>query len=90
MPYIKPERRAEFDEMALQGRHPITAVAGELNYELTLKCIKYMDIHGTNYQVLNDIVGALECAKLEIYRRIAAPYEDKKIAENGDVYPPPT
>lgn len=34
-----------------------------------------------------EIGGAIECAKLEFYRRVAAPYEDKKIAENGDVYP---
>jgi len=31
-------------------------------------------------------VGVLECAKLELYRRIAAPYEDEKIVETGDVY----
>jgi len=35
-----------------------------------------------------DAIGALECAKLELYRRVAAPYEDTKIAENGDVYDP--
>lgn len=32
------------------------------------------------------MVGALECAKLELYRRIAIPYEEQKIQENGDVY----
>lgn len=31
------------------------------------------------------MVGVLECAKLEAYRRIASPHEDKKIDENGDV-----
>jgi len=31
-------------------------------------------------------VGVLECAKMELYRRVAAPYEDKKKEENGDVY----
>lgn len=30
--------------------------------------------------------GALECAKLELYIRIARPYEDAKIHDNGDVY----
>mgnify|MGYP001591712806 CR=1 FL=1 len=24
----------------------------------------------------------------ELYNRVAAPYEDRKIVENGDVYPP--
>jgi hypothetical protein len=28
----------------------------------------------------------LETAKFEFYRRLAASYEDEKIAENGDVY----
>ncbi len=31
-------------------------------------------------------MGALEGSKLEFYRRIAAPYENKKMKENGDVY----
>ena len=39
-----------------------------------------------NYQAINDIVGAVEGAKLEFVRRIVNPYEDKKIKENGDVY----
>lgn len=38
------------------------------------------------YVELNEVVGALESAKLELYRRIVGPYEDKKSAENGDVY----
>lgn len=38
-----------------------------------------------NYSRINDIIGVLECAKLEFYRRIAAPYEDVKIRENGDI-----
>jgi len=28
----------------------------------------------------------LECSKMELYRRIAAPYEDDKSRLNGDVY----
>ncbi len=28
----------------------------------------------------------LETAKLEFYRRVAGPYEDAKISENGEVY----
>lgn len=31
-------------------------------------------------------MGAVEGAKTEFYRRIAVPYEEKKIRENGDVY----
>jgi len=29
----------------------------------------------------------MECAKMEIYRRLVAPYEDRKIVQNGDVNP---
>jgi hypothetical protein len=38
------------------------------------------------YAEINEVVGVLECCKLELYRRLAAPYEDTKIKENGDVY----
>jgi len=31
-------------------------------------------------------LGAIECAKLEFIRRVVSPYEDTKIASNGDVY----
>ena len=27
---------------------------------------------------VNDFIGVLECIKLELYRRVATPYEDKK------------
>ena len=37
------------------------------------------------YSKINAIIGILECIKLELYRRVAAPYEDVKAAENGDV-----
>lgn len=40
-----------------------------------------------NYQMINDVMGALESAKLEFYRRIAVPYEETKRKDNGDVYP---
>jgi len=33
-----------------------------------------------------DVLGALEGAKQEFYRRKVVQYEENKIAENGDVY----
>jgi hypothetical protein len=80
MPYIEPEKRREI----LEGRAPDTA--GELNYSLTVEILDYAKAHN-NYQGFNDIIGALEAAKAEFYRRWVAPYEDYKIAINGDVYP---
>ena len=32
------------------------------------------------------MIGVLECAKLEFYRKHIAKYEEEKIIENGDVY----
>jgi len=81
MPYIKQERR----DALLKNGHDM-AGAGELNYILTRILIQYIEHRGMSYQTINDIVGAVEGAKLEFYRRVVAPYEDIKIKENGDVY----
>jgi hypothetical protein len=45
----------------------------------------YLVDNGISYQRINDVMGALEGAKLELYRRTATPYEDEKIKTNGDV-----
>lgn len=80
MPYIKKDARLEIDN----GRLPDTA--GELNYIFTKVILRYLGLKGPSYQAFNDIIGALEGAKLELYRRAVGAYEDKKISENGDVY----
>lgn len=59
--------------------------AGELNYLLTLMVHRYFKENGTNYQAINDVVGALEGCKAEFQRRVVAKYEDEKRAINGDV-----
>jgi hypothetical protein len=81
LPYIKKETRRLLKETPT---YPTDA--GELNYLITMICNEYIHENSKNYQRINDVVGALEGAKLEFYRRVAAPYEDKKIIENGDVY----
>lgn len=65
---------------------PLAEVPGILNYQITRIVNSYINREGTNYHTINEVIGVLECAKLELYRRIAAPYEDKKKEENGDVY----
>lgn len=81
MPYVTQEARKRLDAgQAPQG-------AGELNYAITRMVDDYLAARGgVRYAHLNEVIGVLECAKLELYRRLAAPYEDCKIAENGDVY----
>jgi hypothetical protein len=83
MPYIKPEERASIDN--LLAFRPVTP--GELNYAITKLVNEYVTAHGKNYATLNAVVGALECAKQEFYRRVVAPYETQKALENSDVYP---
>lgn len=80
MPYIKKKDR----EHIAAGQVPSNA--GELNYCITLLLRRYLKVHGLQYRSINDIMGALEGAKAEFYRRVAAPYEDYKIEVNGDVY----
>ena len=80
MPYISKTDREELEN----GDLPVNA--GELNYLISTLVDEFMLEHGKSYSVMNEIVGALECAKLEMYRRICAPYEDEKIEANGDVY----
>lgn len=78
MPYIKQRDRESLGISVANN-------AGELNYLFTDIIDNYLT-EKLSYQRINDCIGALEGAKLELYRRIAAPYEDVKIKENGDVY----
>ena len=80
MPYIKPTDRARFDITQLEPHTP-----GELNYIISEICAAYLSQKGLSYTHCNEIIGALECVKLEFYRRLTAPYEDEKITENGDI-----
>jgi hypothetical protein len=81
MPYIKEDRREKMD------RHALPANTGELNYTITQLCLDYIQNWGLSYAAINEVVGVLTCVIQELYRRVAVPYEAKKIAENGDVYP---
>ena len=97
MPYIKQERRSLFDIhiKALAGNILFVnnaihdeELGGNLNYCISklinLLCNK--ESGGTlSYHRINEIVGALENSKLEFARQIIAPYEDKKIVENGNI-----
>jgi hypothetical protein len=88
MPYIKQDRRSELTiyKSPYLEVPDVPQSVGELNFQFTDLIFAYMENKGLSYQTINDIVGALEGAKLEFYRRVAVPYEDKKIIENGDVY----
>lgn len=84
MPYITQEQRELIEEGALEDTD---LNVGELNYVISSMLSRWLARPGReNYAGINALIGVLECAKLELYRRVAAPYEDEKIELNGDVY----
>jgi hypothetical protein len=81
MPYVDEEARVRLDKGAAPEN------AGELNYVITRRVDEYLvQKGGLRYANINEVIGVLECAKLELYRRIAVPYEDDKKDASGDVY----
>lgn len=80
MPYISADRRAD-----LETAGP-TNGPGDLNYILSQEVREYIQTHGLSYRTLNDIIGVLAALSMEVYRRLAAPYEDAKLRHNGDVF----
>tara|TARA_R110000824_G_scaffold5793_7_gene26660 strand:+ start:8168 stop:8449 length:282 start_codon:yes stop_codon:yes gene_type:complete len=89
MPYIEKKDRLTLDysiESLAIRISTYDEIAGRFNYSISRMIDIILGQRGLNYANVNEIVGALECIKLELYRRIASPYEDKKIEENGDVY----
>lgn len=87
MPYIKPEKRGKYERaleelIGILKSLPIEEVDGELNYVVT-KILK--EVYPLRYFYINKAMGVLECIKQEFYRRVAAPYEDMKMKESGDV-----
>lgn len=82
MPYLKAK-----DATRLKASLPTPTSAGELNYCIAQLTMNYLGVLAVvDYSALNAAIGALESAKLEIYRRLVAPYENGKIREHGDCF----
>jgi hypothetical protein len=81
MPYIwsKAERR-RLDEI-LEKYGMLLSTKGNINYLL----FKFAKDRCKDYEDYRAFIGELEACKLEVYRKLIGPYEDKKIKENGDV-----
>ena len=65
----------------IKDNHKGLLLKGNLNYFL---CKLFLSKE-MSYEHARNFIGELENAKLEIYRRWIAPYEDLKKKENGDV-----
>lgn len=94
MPYIKKELRdqlePEINALFRKINHisDEDSIEGILNYTFS----SLADVIVTSnkevewrYFLINRIIGVFECIKLEFYRRLAGPYEDKAIEKNGDI-----
>lgn len=81
MPYLKPSEKDALETGLIQPSTP-----GHLNYAMTTMFLDYIELKGESYQTYNDIIGALEACKLEMYRRKVSEYENLKIRANGDVF----
>jgi len=92
MPYIPQDERKELDDLAgaLTTQLRNGNFRGRLNYFLSSVAQGLIEANGVSYSFLNDFIGVLECVKLELYRRVATPYEDEKMGQNGDVFVTPS
>tara|TARA_Y100000817_G_scaffold111280_1_gene87125 strand:+ start:1333 stop:1617 length:285 start_codon:yes stop_codon:yes gene_type:complete len=91
MPYIAQEKRLMLNHaLATLAAGVIVEEqknqAGVLNYCISALLNEVLKTNGISYRNINELIGVLECAKLELYRRVASPYEDEKIQSNGDVF----
>jgi hypothetical protein len=87
MPYIPKQDRDKFEKLikeSVEALYKHGYAAGSINYYFSSILWKILNINKT-YSSANTLIGVLEAIKLEIYRRQIAPYEDLKLAENGDV-----
>ena len=82
MPYITQEDRAQMDEVVNKMMRCGVEPDGRLNYVLFKLCWHSMEPSYNNYK---NFIGELNECIAEIRRRLLAPYEDKKLIENGDV-----
>jgi len=80
MPYVTQEDKDVFEDHG-----PVTV--GQLTYGLTRLALHFKANQGKlRFITIALVMGAFFCAALEFYRRVAVPYENAKLAENGDVY----
>ena len=86
MPYIKgQDKRKEIEKLAKQLLEKTGYATGNLNCFIYIFCKLYMKDSGESYAAYKNVIGELEMAKLEIYRRLCSKYENKAIKRNGDI-----
>ena len=84
MPYIVSFRRDKMDPH-IEELANLVKSEGEMNYCIFKLASLLIERMGESYDNYSMCGSAMEHAKLEWYRRRVAPYEDRKIKENGDI-----
>jgi len=90
MPYIKQEDRAQYAPLVMALADMLKRLpdqmdrAGHTNYVITTLLLDAFP--DRKYATMALVDGIISNVGREYYRRRAAPYEDEKVLENGDVY----
>jgi hypothetical protein len=74
-PYANPYKNLTEEE--------VLTIVGDINYAFSRILTGLMG--DVSYGKIAIITGVLENIKQEFYRRVAEPYEEKKILQNGDI-----
>lgn len=82
MPYIKVTDRKQFDDKL---KDLTITKPGELAYCFAVCIRAYLTTRGITFETLSSVLGVLSAIDNEFYRRVVAPVEVAKQAENGDV-----
>jgi hypothetical protein len=90
MPYIKKEERVQYENSINEILVHLESleendVKGHLNYIIFTIIKRYLTKKGLRYFRINDILGVLECCKLEVYLTIAGNYESQAEEKNGPI-----
>lgn len=89
MPYIKQKDREVIDPSLqtfitdLKTKNMLGP--GRMNYIISTLLTEFYPV-ARGYSGINEAMGVLSCVSSEYYRRLAVPYEQDKIAENGDIF----
>ena len=84
-PHISPDER---ERVFKTLEFPMMAEPGTLNFVITKAIQAYLSQKPqVRYADYNEVIGVLECAKMELYRLVISKYEDLKIKQHGSAYP---
>jgi len=84
MPYIQKFKKDILSRKIKNLMKDHMDTPGEVTFAIYKIILEYSKKNPC-YSTFAICTGILDCTKLEFYRKIVAPYEEKKIKENGDV-----